>query len=71
MSSSTVPLAAFSRASAALETLSGGLIRAVISEAPKLLVMKIIAREKSTLRPSPRVSAALSMMPSSRFHQRV
>ena len=39
-----------------------------ISAAPRLLVMKIMAREKSTLRLSPRVSVALSRMPSSRFH---
>ncbi len=37
-------------------------------EAPRLLVMKIIAREKSTLRLSPSVSVALSRMPSNRFH---
>ena len=37
--------------------------------APRLLVMKIMAREKSTLRLSPSVSVALSRMPSSRFHR--
>ena len=45
-----------------------GLIREPISEAPRLLVMKIMAREKSTFRLSPRVSVALSRMPSRRFH---
>ena len=39
-----------------------------ISEAPKLLVMKISAREKSTRRLSPSVSVALSRIPSNRFH---
>ena len=45
-----------------------GLMRADISAAPRLLVMKIMAREKSTRRLSPSVSVALSRMPSSRFH---
>ena len=40
----------------------------LISAAPRLLVMKIMARPKSTLRLSPSVSVALSRMPSSRFH---
>ena len=40
----------------------------LISPAPKLLVMKIMAREKSTRRLSPNVSVALSKIPSSKFH---
>ena len=42
-----------------------------ISDAPRLLVMKISAREKSTRRLSPSVSVALSRIPSSRFHKRI
>src|ERR1700675_3302722 len=42
---------------------------AAISVAPRLLVMKISAREKSTLRLSPSVSVALSRIPNSRFHR--
>ena len=41
---------------------------APISFAPRLLVMKISAREKSTRRLSPRVRVALSRIPRSRFH---
>ena len=40
----------------------------LISLAPRFDVMKIMAREKSTLRLSPSVSVALSRTPSSRFH---
>ena len=47
---------------------SRGLIRALISVAPRLLVMKMSAREKSTLRLSPNVSVPLSRMPSNKFH---
>ena len=39
-----------------------------ISEAPRLLVVKILAREKSTRGLSPSVSVALSRIPSNRFH---
>ena len=45
-----------------------GLSKALISAAPRLLVMKIIAWEKSTVRLSPSVSVPLSKMPSRRFH---
>ncbi len=41
----------------------------VISVAPRLLVMKMSVFEKSTRRLSPRVSVALSRMPSSKFHR--
>ena len=44
------------------------LIIALISPAPRLLVMKIRLFEKSTRRLSPNVSVALSRMPSNRFH---
>ena len=66
--SSTTPVVVLARASRSAEAQAWGLIRLLISAAPRLLVMKIMAREKSTLRLSPSVSVALSRMPSSRFH---
>ena len=45
-----------------------GLRMALISAVPRLLVMKIIAREKSTRLLSPKLSVALSRTPKSRFH---
>ena len=53
---------------AASESPSFGRISEFISAAPRLLVMKMMAREKSTRRLSPSVSVALSRIPSSRFH---
>src|SRR6266849_3093321 len=48
---------------------SFGLTSELISAAPILLVMKINAFEKSTLRLSPKVSVALSRIPRSRFQR--
>jgi len=47
---------------------SRGLNRALISVAPRLLVKKTMAAEKSTLRLSPSVKMPLSRMPRRRFH---
>ena len=46
-----------------------GLKMELISPAPRLLVMKIMVREKSTRRLSPSVKLALSRMPRSRFQR--
>ena len=64
--SSKTPVEAFSRASDVPKPSFGAMIE-LISEAPRLDVMKIIAREKSTLRLSPSVSVALSRIPNKRF----